>query len=338
MLNLLAWQIQNIGTPSRIVVVLLTENQQAGKGIILLELMAKLYGPSGFVPSAIEQVLGRFNDAIRGRAYAFLDEVLFGGDRRAADAIKSLSTTTEIGIETKRLPIVTCPVAINLWLASNHENAAHIEEGDARYWVLKASEHRIGDHDYFAALANEIEYGGREAFAHYLLNRDVSDFVPWRHVPKNNAAKDEMIRLSINPYDARKWLDECCHAERLIGWRKPFEKDLYGKPIIPENVEWIRWREGDEYSFADLCVAYVEWQKTVKSPAAPTPTKAGNLGEILNKAGIEMRRAGAKGDRMRYLPNPQTCLERLWIREAVKDDTPLDTPPTPPVSANKPLK
>jgi hypothetical protein len=154
----------------------------------------------------------------------------------------------------------------------------------------------------------------------------VSDFVPWRHVPKNNAAKDAMIQLSINPYDARKWLDECCHTERLIGRRKPYEKDFSGRPITPENVEWIKWHEGDEYSFADLSAAYVEWQKTVKSPVAPIPTKAGNLGEVLTKAGIEMRRSGAKG-RMRYLPNPQTCLEHLWIRESGKDDAPMPTPP-----------
>jgi hypothetical protein len=59
-------------------------------------------------------VLGRFNDAIRGCAYVFLDEVLFAGARKAADALKSLSTATEIGIETKRLPIVKCPVGVNL--------------------------------------------------------------------------------------------------------------------------------------------------------------------------------------------------------------------------------
>ena len=52
--------------------------------------MAKIFGPSGFVPSTMDQVLGRFNDAIRGRSFIFLDEVLFSGDRRAADAIKSL--------------------------------------------------------------------------------------------------------------------------------------------------------------------------------------------------------------------------------------------------------
>jgi hypothetical protein len=307
-LNLLAWQIQNIGKPSRIVVVLITENQQAGKGIILQELMGKIYGPTGFVPQATDQIIGRFNDAIRGRAFFFLDEVLFSGDRRAADAVKSLSTTTEIGIETKGIPIVKCPVAVNLWLASNHENAAHIEEGDARYWVLKVSEHRIEDHAYFADLMQEIETGGREAFAYYLLNRDVSNFVPWRDVPKDNAAKREMIKHSINAFDARKWLEQCCKTEQIVGY------------MNDDTKRWTSWCEGEKYSFATLSNAYIEWQKTVRSPTAPVPTKIGNLGEVLNKAGITMRRTGSAGDRMRYLPNAQTCLENIWSKP------PTDTP------------
>jgi hypothetical protein len=69
-------------------------------------------------------------------------------------------------------------VAVNFWLATNHENAAHIEESDERYWVLNVSEGRRGDHAYFTALSNEIKNGGREAFADFLLHRDVSKFVP----------------------------------------------------------------------------------------------------------------------------------------------------------------
>jgi hypothetical protein len=124
MVRLIAWQLQNIGQPSRIVVVMTTKKQQAGKGLILAEVLGKIFGPSGFTPSSTDQVLGRLNDPIRGCAYVFLDEVLFAGDRKAADGLKSLSTSTEIGIETKGLPVIKCPIAVNLWLASNHEAAA----------------------------------------------------------------------------------------------------------------------------------------------------------------------------------------------------------------------
>jgi Family of unknown function (DUF5906) len=149
--------------------------------------MAKIYGPSGFVAASTDQVVGRFNDAIRGKAFIFLDEVLFAGDRRAADAIKSLSTSTNYGIETKGLPVIQCPIAVNIWLASNHDNAAFIEEYDARYWTLDVSPHRIGDTGYFSGLMREIESGGREAFAHYegQLNQTRDD--PPEHQPLRRA-------------------------------------------------------------------------------------------------------------------------------------------------------
>ncbi|MBB4199203.1 hypothetical protein GGD83_003017 [Rhodoblastus sphagnicola] len=302
MLKLLAWQIQNIGKPSRVVVVLKSKKQQAGKGILLGELMAKIYGPSGFTAAATDQILGRFNSAIRGRAFIFLDEVLFAGDRKSADGIKSLSTATVIGIEEKGLPIVQCPIAVNLWLASNHENAAHIEEDDARYWALDVSPHRVGDTAYFSELTQEIENGGREAFAHHLLNMDVSDFVPARDVPKDNETKANMVRASVNPFDARKWLEDCCNANRVIGAKNP------------DAGEWTEWVEGERHSFGALMAAYSEWQKTVKSPVAPLPTPSGNLGEVLGKAGLT-EAPRTKFGRGRILPNADTCKANIWRRD-----------------------
>jgi hypothetical protein len=189
-------------------------------------------------------------------------------------------------------------VAVNFWLATNHENAAHIEESDERYWVLNVSEHRRGDHAYFTALSNEIKDGGREAFADLLLHRDISKFVPWRDCPKNNSAKRDMIRHSVNPYDARKWIEDCCNTECLIGRRTT-------------EGAWHPWVEGTEHPFAVLSAAYVEWQKGVKSPVAPGPTPTGGLGEILNSAGFVGRRA-THGERVRVLPSTTECLAKLW--------------------------
>jgi len=165
MLNLMAWQIQNVGEPSRIVVVLHNPHQQAGKGVIFEEVMTPMYGPSAFSPSATDQIFGRFNYVIRGRVFLFLDEVHFAGDIKTANALKALAKTKYKGLEEKHVPVVQCPVAVNLWLASNSDHPVHIEDGDTRYWVLKVNEDRIEDHAYFADLMYEIEHGGREAFA-----------------------------------------------------------------------------------------------------------------------------------------------------------------------------
>ena len=296
MLKLNAWQMQNIGKPSRVIVIVKTKKHQAGKGALLGETMLKIYGPAGFAPAAIDQVLGRFNDPIVGRVYIFLDEVMFSGDRRAADAIKSLATATIYGIETKGLPIIQCPVGVNFWAATNHEVAAFIEESDVRYWVLDVSEHRVGDTDYFTKLIEEIENGGREAFAHRLLNMDVSGFVPLRDVPKNNAAKREMIKRTINPFDARKWIEECCETRQLIGYRL--------------GNSWAQWKAGEEHAFHVLANAYTEWQKGVRSPVRPEPTPIGSLGEVLTTAGFAATRTAA--ERRRKLPDPDACLDKLY--------------------------
>lgn len=309
MLNLMAWQIQHIGKPSRVIVIMKTKEHQAGKGLLLSETLLKIYGPSGFIPATTEQVVGKFNDALLGCVYMFLDEVMFSGDRKAADAIKRLATTTLYGIETKGLPVIQCPVAVNLWAATNHDVAAFIEEQDVRYWVLNVSEHRVGNTDYFTSLIEEIENGGREAFAHYLLNRDVSKFVPLRDTPKNNDAKREMIRRSINPFDARKWLEDCCLTEQIIG-----AADM--TDLVPGQVKWRKWIPDESVAFHILAHAYTAWQRDVKSPVSPQPTPKGSLGEVLTNAGFGRAHNRAGSDRT--LPHPDDCLKKLY--ELTKKD------------------
>jgi Family of unknown function (DUF5906) len=306
MLNLMAWQIQHIGEPSRIIVVLHNPNQQAGKGIVLEEILLKIYGPSGFSPSSMDQILGRFNDSLRGRAFVFCDEVLFSGDLRAANALKALSTTTLKGLETKGLPIIQCPVAVNLWLVSNDETPIHLEEGDARHWILRVNEKRIGDVAYFEALADEIITGGREAFADFLLNRNVKAFVPKRDVPRDNSERRDMILRCLNPYDARAWLWDCATAEKILGMN--FTE--YG------NVSTRGWQEQAIHSFGDLLAAYTAWQGTVRTRVAPRPTPSGNFGEVLGKAGFTIERTSST--RNRALPSADACLKALADAEKWK--------------------
>ena len=136
-----------------------------------------------------------------------------------------------------------------------------------------------------------MESGGLEAFAHHLLTLDVSDFVPSRDIRQNNQAKREMIRESINPLDARKWLEACARTEQVLGLR------------TPDGPGRSPWFEGNGYSFGALYNAYVEWQKTIKLPVAPEPTKSGNFGEMLGRAGIKTRR-GPKPERKTPICSP----------------------------------
>jgi hypothetical protein len=74
------------------------------------------------------------------------------------------------------------------------------------------------------------------------------------------------------------------------------------------NLPWQSWQKGREYINGVFQTAYTNWQKTVNSPVAPKPTAINKFGELLNKAGLEMRIAG---DRRRTLPDAKECLERV---------------------------
>lgn len=299
-LKLLAWQIQNIGRPSRVIVMLKSTKQQVGKGSLLQDILIKIYGNTGYQTSEMDQIIGRFNDTIRGKAYVYLDEALFSGNKKASDALKSLSTSTILGVETKGVPTVQLPIGINFFLSTNHEDAAFIEEDDVRYWILEASPHRAEDTSYFQELYKEIDGIGTPAFMHYLLNMDVSGFVPARDVPKDNLAKKSMIRSSINPYDARKWIEECCLSQMILG---------YKTTDFTSKWPWEPWIQGSEYANGIFYSAYTEWQKTVKSPIGPKPTPSNKFGEFLNKAGIDFRIQDSQ--RWRKLPDLNECLDKV---------------------------
>jgi hypothetical protein len=297
MLDLLAWQMQHIGEPSRVITSLTSERHQTGgKGIIFERLMMKIHGPSGFTVSQADQVLGRFNDALLGRTYLLFDEVMFAGNIQAANALKRLATASSNGIEGKYKPSVTLPIAVNAVLLSNQLNAAYIEEHDARYWALNVSDRRAGDDRYFEALVHEVDHGGAPAFAHYLLNRDVSAFLPFRDVPKANATKLEVIRQNWNAHDPRRWLEDCCELGSLIGMR---DGDGTDRP----------WEAGEEHNTARLNRAYVEWQKG-KRPRGVEDTSARALGVMLTKCGFDAPRH-SNGQSFRKLPKAAECLAAL---------------------------
>lgn len=280
-LRLLSWQIKNIGTPSRVIVILKSNEQQVGKGVFLQDILGNIYGESGFISNNIDQIIGRFNDNIIGKAYVFLDEALYAGNRSAADAIKSLSTASIMAIETKNAPVIKMPVALNFFLATNHDHCAHIEETDVRYWVLTVSPHRANDVAYFKALFHEIKNGGNQAFLHFLSNLDIGDFSPFSDINKNNEDKKEMIKYSINPYDSRLWLQECAESDCVVGLLSPYSKS---------PTDWAPWEDGSKIKASDLFEAYKNWQMKLKSPVAPRPCNLSKFSKNLTDLGLEIHK------------------------------------------------
>lgn len=308
MLSLLAWQFQNVGTPSRIIVVLFSEEQQTGKGTLLEHVLVPMAGLGGFMSSNPEHGFSRFNESLRGKFVVFMDEACFAGDRRLADHLKSVAAAKSIPIEGKGVPIIDMPNGMNLFLASNHAHAANVERTDARYWILKVSAHRKGDHAYFADLHRQIEHGGREAFLYFLLNRDVSDFIPQRDIPRENDMLALNRAMSLPQGHPVIWLEECAEYGRFGGSTSPV----------------IEWTAGATVKPADLHEAYRAWVRGLKGHSiVETPMK--DFWSFLTEVGVIARKSN--GVRWRVLPALDEC--RRGITAFLSGSKP-DTKPAPP--------
>lgn len=291
-INLLAWQVQNIGKLSRIIVALFSEKQQTGKGALLEHVLLPIFGRSGFMTSTQEHGLGRFNDRLRGCSFLFLDEAAYARDRKLADRIKSLCQAQTLAIEGKGVPVIDVPSGLNLFVATNHREIAHVEKADARYWILSVSEHRAHDFTYFASLFDEIDHGGREAFLHLLLNRDIRNFNPQRDVPRHNAALTQAKLHSVNAVDVTNWLMECLDEEVILG--APPEFPMHG------DTNPVPWAVGAKLPANALREAYRRWAQGKVCPFK-TESSTADFWEALTACGFLQTRTAAT--RKRLIPD-----------------------------------
>jgi hypothetical protein len=122
-----------------------------------------------------------------------------------------------------------------------------------------------------------------------------------------------MIKAAINPFDARRWLEECCLTRQIIGYRDYDSNSDWDPPLPSETKKlpgWVAWAVGKEYHFFVFANAYTEWQKSVKAPVRPEPTLTNSLGEALTHAGFGAHRL-TKGT-LRILPDPDECLAKIY--------------------------
>jgi len=167
------------------------------------------------------------------------------------------------------------------------------------------SSHRVGDHEYFAALAHEIDNGGKEAFLAMMLDRDVSAFVPQRDIPRDNALMASVKKHSRSQRDATRWLSECIDAELIIG----LHRGVCGTPS-PDHDNWAPWAINAEFGGQELLEAYRNsWAKNLPVGSYEALTPVNDFWALLSAVGIEPSKKGNK--RRRVLPDLETCKELL---------------------------
>lgn len=159
-------------------------------------------------------VTGSFNADLEQSFIVFLDEALFAGDRASSDALKSLVTEDIIHINEKHQPSRQIKSYHRFVIATNAEHVKHTDRDDRRDFVLRVSEDRKGDHDYWHELSREIDHGGVAAMVHELLAMDLSNFNV-RAKPNTNELVEQKLH-SLEPI-ARYWYEFLLEGDSVEG-------------------------------------------------------------------------------------------------------------------------
>ncbi|GET64382.1 poxvirus D5 protein [Rhizophagus irregularis DAOM 181602=DAOM 197198] len=216
-LNWLAFLVQNPDKkPST--AIIMRSPPRCGKNILTDFIGEHILGRENFLSTTrLEDVMGRFNAAVRAKKLIILNECDMTGKEwhGANNRLKSLITELYISIKEKGIDVKVIDDFAGYMILSNHAMPIRIEMGDERFVALNVSAKYKGNREYFSSLVKVLENTDTaSSFMSYLLSRDLTSFNP-RSIP-DTQMKQELIEASIpNPqrfiqyYLEMMWPDNC---------------------------------------------------------------------------------------------------------------------------------
>ncbi|GBC13564.1 poxvirus D5 protein [Rhizophagus irregularis DAOM 181602=DAOM 197198] len=216
-LNWLAFLIQNPDKKPGTAIIMRSP-PRCGKNILTDFIGERILGRENFLSTTrLEDVMGRFNAAVRAKKLIILNECDMSGKEwhGANNRLKSLITESYISIEEKGIDVKVIDDFAGYMILSNHAMPIRIEMGDERFVALNVSAKYKGNREYFGSLVKVLENPDTaSSFMSYLLSRDLTSFNP-RSIP-DTQMKRELIEASIpNPqrfiqyYLEMMWPDNC---------------------------------------------------------------------------------------------------------------------------------
>lgn len=223
------------------VALVIKGSQGTGKSIIMGGLFRRLLGRYYLQVDKSELVSGRFNQHFVGKLLITNEESLFHGDQAAYNVTKNLITSSVIPIEEKGRNPREEHSYLRLVFLSNEEVAVAADGLERRYFGLSVSDEKANDHAYFEELAYAIGHGEAEAFMHYLLHLDLSNFNV-RNQPKTDALAVEFLS---NLPPEQQWLfemlnDEAAHYGTPRHWSNNDRDNEHDMPIFGRRVPTAR--------------------------------------------------------------------------------------------------
>jgi len=262
--------------------IVLRGKQGTGKGFFVSQLGAIL-GHHYLHITQASHLTGKFNSQLKAALLVFVDEALWAGDKQGESVLKGIVTEDTLIIEHKGKDAVKMKNHVSLIIASNNEWVVPAGLEERRFLVLDVDEGHMQDKEYFQALSDEMNNGGREAMLHDLLQANINGF-DLRTIPRTDALFQqacysmsgvqkfwlEVLMRGTLSVDHREWEGviqtsklyfEYIEFCKSINDRYPLANNMFTKQLkklnppgsLKRGQKTCHYREGDGY------ISKVEW-------------------------------------------------------------------------------
>ncbi|MDE2284569.1 MAG: hypothetical protein KGK33_08150 [Hyphomicrobiales bacterium] len=208
----LAWAVQNPDKHPGTVIVLKSRKQGTGKSTLGV-VMLKIFGQHGALIDDCDRLLGRFNDWVEPISFILAEEILWAGDHRTTDKLKSRITADTFQIERKNGGIRQIPNRLHALMTTNHDHAVAAGAGDRRNVVYDVLDEKAGDKAWFDRLYRDLNDGGAGEFLDFLQNLQLGKWHP-REILKTTETLEQQ-RLSGD--SVSQWAQACIEGDAVIG-------------------------------------------------------------------------------------------------------------------------
>jgi Family of unknown function (DUF5906) len=229
LMRLLAWFVQKPDQHAEAILVLKSREQGTGKSTVG-NVMLDIFGRHGFLADDKDRLLGRFTDYLETTSFVLAEEILFAGDRKADDKLKSMITGPVITIERKGGTIRQVPNRMKVIATTNHDHAVAAGSRERRKVVYDVSNEHVGDKAWFDRLYRDLAQGGTSEFLWLLQNLKLTGWHPRMTIKTEETAEQQ--RMSAD--SVSQWAQSCIIADAIAVSDQGPLRDLGAPVSFPE--------------------------------------------------------------------------------------------------------
>jgi hypothetical protein len=282
------WLAQCVQTPWKRteVALVLRSKEGAGKGIILSHFIGSILGlydketcqQGAFRPIKHQNDLfGQFTNSLEGCCLLFLDELTWGGDKKAAGILKALITEETVKIEHKGVGSYHAQSFANVAIASNEDWVIPAGDNTRRFFVLECDNRFTG-----------VQTKESKEYMEAILKVPIQDVA------------DYLYQFDLTGFNSKEFpLTDALNDQKELTMESSFQ---WVQEELGNEFQWNEYVAG-EISMANVYDRYSRWCKNGNLFRTVSSVIFWRHLKFLNYKDIRPRDEDGKRERVRVFPS-----------------------------------